>query len=441
MDLAQQALATAQKLGLAKFTTDFADLVSELAKADPNTTTGATPSPGAGGAAAEKIETFMADLQLWRGQLRLDPHQPSFAGMVNSMGVATGEDLTHMLQALAIAGQYGPIVALPELALGAACDSLGGLGALACRILIAGKSLQDICEGTLKLQIGKRSLCDFLNDLKLPLGAGVYGHFALYDGVVRIHGDLANTDIDVTFTRASRSQNQYGFTVAGTVDTATGSLAIDGGTVKLVFNGGLDIRNLKLPEQASGAIQVRYEQFDEAGYANGMHFDGDINLSLDLSNVRGNGGSGGYAGLEQIGLALSASGEFGSTMGETFDGSLSINGGLDSNVVVRFESDLPDYSDRAVITLTAAPARLAEGLADNIRMRWGGKQYDILNFSGDHTGIRITNQDGVIMDLDLSVEDDATAGYLLLNGVRFGTVSPLNGSLVFTLADGSETVL
>lgn len=439
--LAQQALATAQKLGLSAFATEFQALVSTLEKADPDSLTDAAPSPGAGGVAAEKIEHFLTDLALWQGYLSLDPTRPSFPAMMDSMGVATGADLTQMLQALAIAGQYGPIVALPELALGAACDSLGNyLARIACRIMIAGKSLQDICEGSLKLVLFGRSLCDILNDLKLPLGAGVYSHFALYDGVVRIYGDIEDAEVDVTFTRTSRSQSQYGFSVAGSVDTAVGSLMIHSGNVNLVFNGGLDIRNLKLPEQAAGAIQVHYEQFDEAGNATGMQFDGAIDLNLDLSNVRASTGSG-YAGLDQIALTLNASGEFTSAMGDTFDGSLSINGGVHSNVVVRFESALPDYSDRAVITLTAAPDRLAQGLADSIRISWAGKQYDILNFSSHYPGIRITNQDGVIMDLDLSVEDHATAGYLLLNGVRYGTVSPNNGSLAFVLADGREIVL
>ena len=442
LDLAQQALATAQKLNLDTFTTVFQQLVTTLQNADLNSLTDSQASPGAGGATAEKVSAFVEDLALWQGYLSLDPNQSSFAGMVSSMGVATGEDLTHMLQALAIAGQYGPIVALPDLALGAACDSLGNyLARLSCRMLIAGKSLQDICEGALNLVIFGRSLCDILNDLTLPLGAGVYGHFALYDGQVRIYGNIESADVNVTFTRNSRNSNNYGFTVAGTVDTDTGSLDIESGTVSMVFTGGLDIRNLKLPETASGSIKVYYSQPASAENPAGMQFDGAVTLNLDLSNVRSSDTGGDYAGLDQIKLALTADGEFSSDMGDSFDGSLSISGGVDSNVLVRFETDLPDYSDRAVVTLTAAPAQLANGLVDSIRMTWGGKQYDILNFSGDYNGIRISNQDGVIMDLDLSVEDGASAGYLQLNGVRFGSVSPLNGSLLFTLADGQEIVL
>lgn len=442
LDLVQQALATAQQLNLVTFTSEFQQLVATLQDAELNSLTDSEASPGAGGATAEKVAAFVQDLQLWQGYLSLDPNQSSFTQVVSSMGASTGADLTHMLQALAIAGQYGPIVALPDLALTAACDSLANyLARLSCRLLIAGKSLQEICEGTLNLVLFGRSLCDILNDLTLPLGAGVYGHFALYDGVVRIYGSIENADVDVTFTRSSRSSNRYGFTVTGTVDTATGSLLIDSGSVSLVFNGGLDIRNLKLPESASGSIQVHYAQLGTDENPAGMQFDGSVTLDLDLRNVRSAETQGSYAGLDQIQLALTANGEFSSDLGESFAGSLTINGGIDSNVVVRFETDLPDYSDRAVITLTATPAQLADGLADSIRMSWGGKQYDILNFTGDNTGIRITNQDGLIMDLDLTVEDGQTAGYLLLNGVRFGTVSPLNGSLLFTLADGSETVL
>lgn len=442
LDLAQQALATAQQLNLVTFTSEFQQLVAALQAADLNSVTNSQASPGAGGATAAKVAAFVQDLQLWQGYLSLNPNQSSFAQMVSSMGVATGADMTHMLQALAIAGQYGPIVALPDLALGAACDSLGNyLARLTCRILIAGKSLQEICEGALHLVIFGRSLCDILNDLTLPLGAGVYGHFALYDGVVRIYGSIEDADVNLTFTRNTRSSNRYGFRVTGTVDTDTGSMLIESGSVSMVFNGGLDIRNLKLPETASGSIQIHYAQQGTVENPAGMEFDGSVTLDLDLRNVRSTETQGSYAGLDQIQLALTANGEFSSGQGQSFAGSLSINGGINSNVIVRFETDLPDYSDRAMIQLTATPAQMANGLVSDIRMTWGGKQYDILNFTGDNSGIRITNQDGIIMDLDLTVEDGHTAGYLQLNGVRFGTVSPLNGSLLFTLADGSETVL
>lgn len=443
LDLVQQALATAQLLQLGTLSAELQQLQATLQNAEPGSLTDAEASPTAGGATAAKINAFLEDLQLWQGYLSLDPTRPSFDDMVGALGVSTGTDMTQMLQALAVAGQYGPIVALPDLALTAACDSLANYFArLTCRLLIAGKSLQEICEGSLNLVIFGRSLCEILNDLTLPLGAGVYGHFALYDGVVRIYGTLQNSDVDITFTRSSRSSSRYGFTVAGTVDTEQGSMTINSGNVALVFDGGLDIKNLKLPEQASGSINVHYEQLVTAENPNGMSFDGNIALDLDLSNVRSNeGDEDGLIGLDQIQLTLTAEGEFSSDMGGNFAGALSINGGIDSNIVVQFETDLPDYSDRAVITLTASPQQLASGLAESLRLTWGGKQYDVLNFMGDYAGIRITNQDGVIMDLDLSVEDGATAGYLLLNGTRFGTASPLNGSLHLTLADGRELVL
>lgn len=442
LDLVEQALATAQQLNLTSFVTEFQQLANTLQNADLNSLTSAEAAATAGGQAAEKINAFMADLALWQGYLSLDPNQTSFAQMVSSLGVSTGSDMTQMLQALAIAGQYGPIVAIPDLALTAACDSLGNYFArLSCRLLIAGKSLQDICEGSLNLVIFGRSLCDILNDLTLPLGAGLYGHFALYDGEVRIYGAIEGADVDVTFTRSTRSSYRYGFNVVGTIDTDSGSLAIESGNVTLVFDGGLDIKNLKLPETASGAITVHYEQLASESTPVGMQFDGAINLNLDLSNVRASDSEDTYAGLDQIKMAVNASGDFSSDYGDSFAGSLTINGGLNSNIVLQFETDLPDYSDSATITLTTTPSQLASGLIDSIRMSWGGKQFDIMNFTGEQAGIRITNQDGIILDLDLSVEDDMNAGYLLLNGVRYGSVTPLNGSLLFTLANGSEIVL
>ncbi|HEX4938692.1 MAG TPA: hypothetical protein VFX11_08465 [Candidatus Kapabacteria bacterium] len=443
LDLVEQALATAQHLNLGSFVTELQQLKSTLQVAENGSLTDSQPAPTAGGATAAKIDAFVADLALWEGYLSLNPQQASFAQVVSAMGVSTGADLSNMLQAMAIAGQYGPIVALPDLALGAACDSLGNyLTRMTCRLLIAGKSLEDICEGTLNLVIFNRSLCDILNDLTLPLGAGVYGHFALYDGVVRIYGDVQDTEVDLTFTRASRSSTRYGFAVSGTVESAHGLLEINSGNVEMLFTGGLDIKNLKLPENANGTIQVNYQQFATDEHPDSMSFAGQVNLQLDLSNVRESDDSGetAYSGLDQIGIQLTAAGEFSSVDGDSFAGSLSISGGVDSNVQVRFETDLPDYSDRAVVTMTSSPANLAAGLIDTIRIRWAGKQYDIENYFSSN-GIRITNQDGVIMDLDLSVEDGVNAGRILLNGTAFGSVSPLNGSLLIQLSNGSELVL
>ncbi|HVL02318.1 MAG TPA: hypothetical protein VM553_21010 [Dongiaceae bacterium] len=440
LDLVEQALATAQHLNLTSFVTELQQLQTTLQNADPGSLTNSQPSPTAGGATAAKVEAFVADLALWQGFLSLDPQQASFAQMVSAMGVTTGTDLSNMLQAMAIAGQYGPIVALPDLALGAACDSLGNYFArMSCRLMIAGKSLESICEGALNLVIFNRSLCDILNDLTLPLGAGLRGHFALYDGVVRIYGDVQDTEVDLTFTRASRTSTRYGFKVAGTVESADGLMEISSGDLEMVFAGGLDIKNLKLPESAKGNIAVHYEQFATGDHPDSMTFDGGVSLQLDLSNVRQNDDNG-YSGLDQIGIALSANGEFSSQSGGNFAGSLSINGGLDSNVQVQFETDLPDYSDRAVVTLIASPDHLANGLIDSLRIKWAGKQYDIINYV-DSNGIRITNQDGVIMDLDLNVEDGQNAGRILLNGTAYGSVSPLNGSLLIQLSNGSELVL
>lgn len=443
LDLVEQALATAQHLNLGSFVTELQQLQTTLQNAESGSLTDSQPSPTAGGATAAKIDAFVADLALWEGYLSLNPQQASFAQVVSAMGVATGADLSNMLQAMAIAGQYGPIVALPDLALGAACDSLGNYFArMTCRLLIAGKSLEDICEGTLNLVIFNRSLCDILNDLTLPLGAGVYGHFALYDGVVRIYGDVQNTEVDLTFTRASRSSTRYGFAVSGTVESAQGLLEINSGNVEMLFAGGLDIKNLKLPESANGSIAVNYQQFATDDHPDSMSFAGQVSLQLDLSNVRENDDSAetAYSGLDQIGIQMTAAGEFSSVYGDSFAGSLSISGGLDSNVQVQFETDLPDYSDRAVVTMTSSPDNLAAGLIDTIRIRWAGKQYDIENYFSSN-GIRITNQDGIIMDLDLSVEDGVNAGRILLNGTAFGSVSPLNGSLLIKLSNGSEVVL
>lgn len=444
LDLTEQALKTAQHLNLSTVGDLFRNRKNAILAQAAGSLTEAKASPTAAGETAQIIDAFMQDLTSWQGYLSLSPDQPSFANVVSSIGVSTGSDLTRMLQAIAIAGQYGPVVALPDLALGAACDTLGNaLAKITCRMLIANRSLEEICEGSLNLVIFNRSLCDILNDLTLPLGNGLKGNFALYDGHARIYGTRNEVEVDITFTAQSRSGTRYGFSVTGYAATETGEMNITDGRFDFTFEDAVDIRNLKLPENASGAIQVNYQQFTNEVNGESTSFAGNLVVDLDLAGVRleGDGEEPTLEGLENIALSLQAEGAFESQYGDHFDGSLSLNGGPDSHINVQFETDLPDYSDRATITLNSSPAQLAEGRIEDLSMSWGGKHYTTLYFFQPAWGTRIRNQDGVQLDLDLSVDDGETAGWLYHKGTRYGRVSPLNGSLLFELSDGREVVL
>lgn len=443
LDLTSEALSTAELLGLDQLITELTQEQSTLMSADSGSLTSATPSPTAGGDSAAIITAFLDDLYTWQAYLSLSPDQTSFSHIVSAIGVSTGSDLAQMLQAVSIAGQFGPVVALPDAALDAACDSLGNyLAKLSCRLLISGKSLEEICNGTLNLVIFNRSLCDILNELTLPLGNGLTGDFALYDGTARIYGRSQNIDVDITFTALDTIRSTYGFSISGTAESDIGMLEIVDGRFELVFDGGLDIRNLKLPETAAGSISVNYQQFSTAQNISPTSFSGDLSIELNLSGVtQSSDDTQPYSGLDSIGLSMLADGVFESDYGDRFEGSIALNGGLDSDIVVQFETDLPDYSDRAVITLSSTPSQLAQGQINDIEIAWGGKSYDIMYFFSPYRGVRITNQDGVIMDLDLEVNDNDAAGYLFLNGTSYGRVSPLNGSLLFTLSNGVEVVM
>jgi len=138
---------------------------------------------------------------------------------------------------------------------------------------------------------------------------------------------------------------------------------------------------------------------------------------------------------------LIADGAFESIYGDHFNGSLNLSGGLDSDIRVIFETDLPDYSDRATVSLISTPEKLSSGAIEDISISWSGKRYDVMYFMAPSYGTRISNQDSVIMDLDLTAEDGETAGYIYHNGTRYARVSPLNGSLLLELSDGTEQVL
>ncbi|MGB3623916.1 MAG: hypothetical protein WBA20_21420 [Ketobacter sp.] len=444
-DLIDEAMKTARMLELDNLASSFQITKTNLWTMDAGSLTEAKPSPTAAGDKADLINAFINDLNTWQGYLSLSPDQTSFANVVSSIGVSTGADLNNMMKAVALAGQYGPVVALPDAALSTACNSLGNaLTRMTCHLLISGKSLQDICEGSLNLVIFNRSLCDVLNDLTLPLGNGLKGNFALYDGIARIYGTtLDGVEIDITFTALSNSGTSYAFSVSGTADTDTGALAIQSGEFALTFEGGLDIKNLKLPETARGEIEVSYQQFADSDSGDSTSFAGSLAIDLDLSGVRKleSDAEHAYAGLDSVDLSLIADGAFESIYGDHFNGSLNLSGGLDSDIRVIFETDLPDYSDRATVSLISTPEKLSSGAIEDISISWGGKRYDVMYFMAPSYGTRISNQDSVIMDLDLTVEDGETAGYIYHNGTRYARVSPLNGSLLLELSDGTEQVL
>ena len=443
LDIIEAALTTAQALELDTLSNQFSQLVTTVLSSASGSLTAAQPSPTAGGTNAAIIDSFVADIQLWQGYLSLSPDEPSFGEVVSAIGVSTGADLANLMKAISIAGQFGPVVALPDAALSAACDTLSNyLARISCKMLIAGKSLEDICNGSLNLVLFGRSLCDILNDLTLPLGNGLTGHFALWDGVAQIYGTTNGVEVDITFTANNNYGSSYGFDINGTAESEIGVLEISGGDFQLVFDGGLDIKHLKLPETASGNLTVDYQQFETLENANPTSFSGELALDIDLSGVtKTTEGDLPYAGLDSIDISMNAEGTFESLFGNQFEGSISLDGGIDSEVQFQFETDLPDYSDRAVITVHSTPTQIAQGLINEIEMSWGGKRYEILYFFGDNHGVRMTNQDGVIVDLDLTVEDDDVAGYLMLNGTHYGVISPINGSLMFTLSNGLDILL
>lgn len=437
-DLIANALTTAEYLNLAQQVTSLQNEKSTLSGASENSLTDAQPSPTAGGATAAKVDAFLADLRLWQGSLQLDPDQQSFTQLRDHIGAETGAELAGMLKAISIASQYGAIVSLPNAALGAACDSLNNIFAvIACRTLVANRSLEDICNGSLNLVVGARSLCDILNDLTLPLGNGLVGNFALYDGVATIQGSVEGVELNLTLTATQSHKGAYGYAMTGLATGQSGTMTINSGSISLKFDGAIDIRNLQPPESASASFSITYQQSSAD-----VSFEGSLKGDLDLSSIRETDDStpGSYAGLDGLPFAITATGTFSSIYGEPYAGALTLNGGDSPQLKLELEVDVPDYSDRALVVLTSTPEMMAQGQLTEAHLSWTGKHYEILYFDAPFHGVRITNQDNVILDLDLSVEDGEQAGNISLDGTTYGSVSPLNGSFLFELSDGSDFV-
>ncbi|MCG8313595.1 MAG: hypothetical protein MI976_10295 [Pseudomonadales bacterium] len=431
LSLLEAAQANLNKLTEDNTELDFSGLQNQINTlvngangAENDSLTAGEGSPTSGSSELSKVAQFVNDLQYWQGVIAVSgaDQEILFAGEDTALSLNYFQ--TPALQALALASQHSAIVAVPDLALDAACDSLGNfLLVLLCDSLVGSKSIEEICEVALNLSIFGVSLCDFLNDLTLPMGHGLWANYAIYDRTARIYGTLEGVTLDIEFSNAKRTRREIRFNVTGSVTSESAEILINSGNIRFLFDGGLSSNSLRLPEEVILKVDVVSNTATDSG---SIGFTGEININAELDNITGSE----QTGLEGINYSVNTDGEYLLANGQALSGKLTFTN--DDNYAAQLAIQPADMTTTALLTFSSL---------DDFKLSWDGKQY---SFSYDPQApdlLTVSNQDNVSMSLDISLEDQPQVGEIAIGTAIYAEIEALNGSHIIRMPDNSEVLL
>lgn len=389
----------------------------------------------------QHVQRFVDDLKSWQDTISLSPEEQSFDGVGEAAAkTATGE-LTEMVQTLAVAGRQATLVALPELFLKNSCDKLDIVSGFVCHQLIAGKTLSELCNSALNLQLFGRPLCDLLNEISLPVearevfkGNALTVRFALLDGSAELSGYDTGTDISlkVQLAESGFTENQVFFSVSGVVKQGDTELKITTGTFKYHFES-LDGETFQLPLNMDYQLQVMSEALADN---NSAGFEGSIEGSIDFDNEKPFQE---LIGLDKSPLVFSANGHFVSALDKHYPAELLVDNRQTIEIQLAMQVQTADLNETADVAYDAGlDVNQQEPL--NFTISWDKKSYQVMRNKYDADEVTVSNHEDVIMSLDYGQSEDQV-GNISVGGQHYGKISVLNGSLLITLLDGTELVL
>lgn len=417
---------------LSIITSQLNSLLTTATNAPSDSVTNGEASPTAGSSELEKIEQFIADMQSWQGAVSATSTTNPLIEEGATAARLLNQAHSPLLQAFALASQHSAIVAVPDLAIDAACNSLGNIFmVLLCQSLVGNKTIEEICEQALNLTLFGKSMCELLNDLTLPVANGVWVTYALYDGTARVYGELEGVTFDVLLENPNRSKSTISFDVNGSISDSQADITIEGGKVYFKFPGGLSSKSLRMPDYVNLALEVSSTANSDADNAD---FSGEITGSIVLEKILGEG----QTGVNGVSINTAHSGEFSVNSNPTFSAVIESDNSdsLTQSVIIGVESD--DYSNQG--TLSYSAPKTGE-FVDTYRLTWGGSSYDFTTDPETPDLVQIQNQDNVAFSLNLSADDEALAGTIDLNDATYAEMFLVNGSVLVRLPNNTETFL
>lgn len=395
---------------------------------------------------SQQVRRFVDDLKTWQDAINLSPEQTSFQGVGEvAAGVATKE-LTEIIQVIAVAGQQATLVALPELYLEAACDRLDLVSGFLCHQLIADKTLEELCNSTLNLEILGKSLCVWLDDIRWPVDAGealmgnsLYNQFGLLNGTANLLGYDAGTDIalNVQLTESGFLDNEVYFSVSGDIQQGESQLLISNGAIEYYFES-LDGSGFEAPHSMAFQFQISMQNL--AATEGDVEFNGSVSGSVTFGERKPFRE---LIGLDKLAIDMRAQGEFSNDQSKQFPAELAISNRDGTDFALLLQVQTNDLNKTAQVSYeSVAATQTKQETPLSFTIAWDDKAYEVVQDDKDANKVTVRNQEQVTMDLDYGQTGDAnTLGEIRIDGLSVGQVIPLNGSLLITLEDGTELVL
>lgn len=417
LQLAQKALEMAEYFNDPALASAFMQLKS-LAELEPGDVTQSIPNENITSNETTAARALLSNVKSLKGTLDITQTHAPLPPFFPLLGAS--EQLAETTEILSWAGQYGAFVALPKLALETACNSISNyLTAYLCRSLIATKSLEEICTMTLSnLSIGGKTLCEYLNALRLPIGNGLVAELALMDGVATLTGEHAGNAVDMTLERGVTSNNSsVTLDWFGAVTNDEFSLDISGGSVGFVFDNLTTLSSLNHPRSITSqfAADIHFAEYQAS------NFSGTVNASVNLADE------------ENPITSAQLQGTYLDGVGATSSINLLVSLQADFSAILSASFAHPESGQNVNVSLTHSLN------GDTARFQWGGNTVNVVT-DVVLQQVSLDNGTGIALVLDNS-RLEGVVGSLTYNGKPYGDAMWVDGELIVTLPNGQSEIL
>lgn len=415
---AEKALQLATQLNDTSLIAAFSAMKNAADLAD-NDTTQAAPDANISSNELEAAKSLIANVHGLKGTLDVTSVAAPLPGFSPLMDAS--EELSMNTSAMTEGSRLAAFVAVPKIALEASCNSISNyFTAYLCRSIVANKTLDEICALTFSsLNIGGKTLCEFLNALRLPAGNGMWAELALMDGVASVEGDNGDTQVDMRLMRGTTANdNQVSMDWTADINSSTFSLEVPDGTINYHFDDLIHFSSLNNPNAIDSAFTARLDlKADQVS-----RFRGTAETTIDLADE------------DNPSASTRLEGVYTDSVGQAMDLNLSLTQQESVGSLMAVNLVHPDDGRNITVSL----ARSDSG--DSIRMQWPGNTINAVTRIENNT-LSINNGGAVSISLNLAAAEGERVGRMKYNGKPYGDVEWAEGGLVVKLPNGQTAML
>ncbi len=414
---AEKAIALAEHLDQDELSAAFATLkgIADIAEGE---TTEAAPDSNISSNELDTAKVLIANVRALKGAIDITTTSeplPGFSPLLNA-----SNDLIDASAAFSQSSRLGAFVAVPKLALEGACNSISNyFTAYLCRTIVGTKSLEEICAMTLSnLSIGGKTLCEYLNALRLPAGNSLIAELALMDGVASLEGTYSGTQVNMQMSNGvTADNNRVTMAWSGDLNNDVYALQMSNGSISYLFDSLTTFSSLSHPR----SIDSSFDAYLSLHSDQVSRFEGSAETSIDLADE------------DSPITTTELTGAYTNNVGQTTNINLGMS--LQSSYGAHLSANFAHPEDGSNVTLALADSD--SGIT--ARMQWAG---NTINMSTNISAQILTLNNGGLVEIQLNLqEDEETTGQMTYNGKPYGTVVSQAGELVIQLPNGQSAVL